>query len=179
MESMTIIRSDRAQLWLYVVCALAAPLQASAQEETTHSAEGRGAVTVEHAEIVLSPSPSGMAAGYLTVSNNTEQQVALTSVATPSFGQVSLHRSEMKEGIARMRPVLGPLRIPQNTELVMRPGGIHLMLMQPAPDTKPGARVALEVAFADGSTKTVSATVLGFGEKPTDHHHGEKDDVPR
>jgi len=167
------------RLSIFFVIACMAPWSIAAQEKADHITKGTGTVTIEHAEIVLSPSPAGMAAGYLTVFNDTDEEVAMTSVATASFGDVSLHRTETEDGIVRMRSVGGPVRIPQSTEFVMKPGGFHLMLMQPASEVVPGEYVNLEVGFADGSTLAVNAAVLAFGERPVDHHHGEDDATMR
>lgn len=167
------------RLWIFFTIACMAPVSISAQEKADHITEGTGTVWIEHAEIVLSPSPAGMAAGYLTVFNDTDEEVAITSVATPSFGDVSLHRTETEDGIVRMRPVGDPVRIPQSTEFVMKPGGFHLMLMQPVSEVVPGKYLNLEVGFADGSTLAVNAEVLAFGQRPADHHHGEDDAAMR
>lgn len=170
-----------ARLRILFVTAFMAPLPISAQENAGHiiDGDGGGKLTIEHAEIVLSPSPAGMAAGYLTVFNGTDEEVALESVTTSSFDDVSLHRTETEEGIVRMRPVGGPVRIPQGTEFVMTPGGFHLMLMEPVGEMAPGESISLEVDFAESSTLSVDATFLAFGERPVDHHHGENDEAMR
>lgn len=162
---------------LVVTVAFVIPLQSSAQQRANHGIEGSDAVMIEHAEIVLSPSPAGMAAGYLVVFNGTDEEIGLSSVATPSYENVSLHKTEAEDGIVRMRPVEGPLRIPQGTELVMQPGGLHLMLMEPKGDITAGGTVALEVKFADGSTEMVGAAVLEPGQRPMDHHHGDDEEA--
>lgn len=161
---------------LVIAVAFIIPMQLSAQEPADHGVEGSSLVTIEHAEIVLSPSPAGIAAGYLAVFNGTKEEIGLSAVTTADFDSVSLHKTEMDDGFVRMRPVEGPLRIPQGTELVMRPGGLHLMLMEPTDEVTVGGNVTLAVEFADGSTQKVAATVLEPGQKPTYHHHGEDDE---
>lgn len=165
--------------WTVAAIALLVPLQVSAQEKPDHRSWDADTLAIEHAQIVLPPPSSGMAAGYLTIFNGTDRQVALASVTTPAFGEVSLHNTETEDGVVRMRSAIGSVRIPQSSELVMHPGGFHLMLMEPQGKLYPNQWVTLEVAFRDGSTRSIEADLLAFGERPVDHHHGEEEAADR
>ncbi len=44
-----------------------------------------------------------MSAGYLTLTNNTEETITITRVSSPSYASVELHETVVDDGIARMR----------------------------------------------------------------------------
>ncbi len=134
-------------------------------------------MSVEHAEIILAPRGGMMSAGYLVVWNGTQNQLDLATVESGDFGSISLHRTETADGVARMRPVKGVLPIPGHSELLMKQGGIHLMLSAPKGPLKPDDRVDLELRFQDGTRVTAAARVLAPGTPLTDHHHGQGDEA--
>ena len=72
-----------------------------------------------------------MSAGYLSISNNSDDLVSISRVESPQFGSVQFHESVLEDGIAKMRPLDG-LRIPAQSTLTLERGGKHLMLMQPS-----------------------------------------------
>lgn len=134
-------------------------------------------ISVEHAEITLSPPGGMMSAAYLVVWNGTLNQVDLAAVESRDFGSVSLHRTETGDGVARMRPVKGVLPIPGHSELMMKQGGIHLTLSDPKAQLEPDNSVDLELRFQDGTRVTTAARVLAPGTPLTDHHHGQGDEA--
>lgn len=71
-----------------------------------------------------------MKAGYMTLTNNTNQAMTITSVSSPQFGRAEIHESVIEDDVARMRPV-GALTIAPGEPVHLEPGGKHLMLMQP------------------------------------------------
>lgn len=87
--------------------------------------------------------------GYLAISNITDAPVQLTAVTSPDFGSVEMHRSFMKDGMESMEPVPS-VEIPAHGSFEFKPGGYHLMLMQPKKKLNPGDMVSLSLAFSDG-----------------------------
>lgn len=129
---------------------------------------------IEHAEIVLSPPGGPAAAGYLTVWNGTRELISLAAVESADFGSISIHRMEMNNGISRMRRVDG-LTIPGHSELLMRPGGVHLMLSEPKRGLSLDSGVDLVLVFDDGQRLGAKATLLPTGASVVDHRHGTGD----
>jgi len=105
--------------------------------------------TLSDAWIRALPTGSGMTAGFGTLHNPGPTAIQIVSFSSPSFGEVSLHRTEMVDGVSRMREV-PVLSIDADSRIVLAPGGYHLMLMMPAGDIQPGHTVTLEMATADG-----------------------------
>jgi copper(I)-binding protein len=90
-----------------------------------------------------------MLAGFGRIENPCAKAVAVVGAGSPAFGDVSLHRTSMEDGISRMRPV-SALPIPAGGVAVMAPGGLHLMLMQPASPLKAGMKVPVTFRLQDG-----------------------------
>ena len=78
---------------------------------------------------IAGPSPR-MKAGYMTLTNNTDESLRVTRVSSPQFGRAEIHETFLEDDVARMRPV-GVLTIPAGETVMLEPGGKHLMLMQP------------------------------------------------
>ncbi|WP_127524507.1 copper chaperone PCu(A)C [Mesorhizobium sp. Z1-4] len=142
----------------------------------THGA-GPDELSVEHAEIVLPTSGKSQLTGYLTIWNGKRVQANLVSVESPIFESVALYNMEQDGGIARKRRVEGILPIPGNAELLMRPGGVHLLLTQPIQALSSEEAVELTLVFDSGKRIAVTATILAAGTSVTDHHHGNGDGV--
>lgn len=71
-----------------------------------------------------------MTAGYLTLSNNSNEAIRISSVSSPEFASVEMHETRVTDGIARMRAV-EELVIAPKSSVTFTQGGLHLMFMQP------------------------------------------------
>lgn len=92
-----------------------------------------------------------MDAGYATIANPCDTPVVVTAATSKAYADVSLHESAMEGGMSRMRPV-PELRIPAHGQAMLRPGGLHLMLMAPRARPKAGDRVPMQLQLQDGRT---------------------------
>ena len=99
-----------------------------------------------------------MRAGYMTIENNTDQGIKIIGAESEVFTAVEIHETIEKDGMMSMQPV-SILSIPAGTEAKLTPGGMHLMMMQPEEDLKPGDLVSITLKFDDGSTQTLQMTV--------------------
>lgn len=90
-------------------------------------------------------------AGFGRIVNRCPTPATIVSVRSPSFGSVELHETRVVDGISRMRPV-PQLRLAPDGAAVLKPGGMHLMLMRPGAPLKPGSKVVVEFVLAGGGT---------------------------
>lgn len=82
--------------------------------------------------IITAPLPGkSMSAGYLSITNNTDDAVHISRVDSPQFDSVQIHESVLEGGVAKMRR-LDELTIPTKSTVKLQPGGKHLMLMGPS-----------------------------------------------
>ena len=86
-------------------------------------------------DVAVSKPKPGMrvAAGYITLSNNTTETITITRVTSPEFKSVEMHESILEDGISRMY-ALDEVTIPAGQNVAFEPGGKHLMLMNPTSD---------------------------------------------
>jgi len=99
--------------------------------------------------------PAGLpAAGYLTLANTGDKPLALESASSPSYGDVSIHRSVMHGTTEEMTPVKAVTLEPHQT-LEFQSTGYHLMLMQPTASAGTSAKIPITLRFSDGSVLTV------------------------
>ena len=53
---------------------------------------------------VTKPMPGRhMSAGFMTLMNNTAQDIRITKVTSPQYGLVEIHETRIEDGVARMR----------------------------------------------------------------------------
>ncbi len=104
--------------------------------------------------------PSRPAAGYLTLSNASDEARVLVGAEASACGMVMLHRSVQENGQERMEMVKS-VAVPAHGEVQFAPGGYHLMCMTPGKEVTPGQSVPVTLRFADGGTVTASFPVRG------------------
>jgi copper(I)-binding protein len=104
-----------------------------------------GQLEISQAWIRMPPPGATMLAGYAVLRNAGDAAIAITGATSDDFGSISLHESIQEDGMERMRP-LGTLSIAPRSSVEFRPGGKHLMLMQPKRTLHPGDKVAIRFA---------------------------------
>ncbi len=63
-----------------------------------------------------------------------------------AFDQIEIHSSFIEDGISTMRK-MDSLKIPENSELKLGPGGYHLMLISPIKEIKEGNLVEMIIYY--------------------------------
>jgi copper(I)-binding protein len=145
--------------------ATTAPQTAPADEE----AESTG-IVVEEAWVRVAR--EGMGAAYLTVRNDGEATVRLSGASTPSAESVEIHETTMADdGTMQMVEQPEGFEIAPGEELVLEPGGKHLMLL----GFDPGDASSIELTLDfDGTTVTVDAPIdADSSAEASDMSHGE------
>ena len=99
--------------------------------------------------IRLLPGGMPMHAGFGRIENPCAMPLTITGARSPAYGSVELHESRVVDGMNRMRAV-PELRVAPDGAAVLKPGGLHLMLMDPRAPLKDGSRVAIEFVLQDG-----------------------------
>lgn len=99
--------------------------------------------------IRVPPGAITMMAGFGRIENACPTPATIVAIRSPAFAGTSLHETRTVDGISRMRAV-PQLRIAPDGVAVLKPGGMHLMLMQPYAPLKTGSKVAVQFELADG-----------------------------
>ena len=111
----------------------------------------------------LPPAAMPMMAGFGRIENPCGNPAVIVGASSAAFGDVSLHETRVVDGVSRMRP-MPELRIAPGESAVLKPGGLHLMLMDPGAALKPGSKVAIEFKLKDSSKALGEFVVKKAGE---------------
>ena len=131
-------------LLLLALCSLGA-----CAREGANANAGSCAPRVRDGWVRLVPGGMPMHAGFGRIENMCAAPATIVSASSPSYGSVMVHESRIVDGISEMRMVQ-ELRIKPDDSAVLKPGGLHLMLMDPTSTLKPGSHVAIDFALKDG-----------------------------
>lgn len=136
-------------------------------------------IKVTNAWVSEAPPMAKSLAAYLEIHNMTNKNIMLRSITSNNFEHTMIHKTEIKDGMARMSPV-SHLVIKPHTKIRFEPGGYHLMLMKPKKALKAGDKVEMTLHFSDDYKLAFSASVkkMSHMEDHSKHemHHDMKMD---
>lgn len=113
---------------------------------------------VSHVWIREAPPGVDVLGGYFTLENLTAKPLTLTGVSSPDFGSVMMHRT-VQQGSQESMQEVAKIDLPARGSVEFKPGGYHLMLMQPKKNLYAGDSVTLMLTFSDGSELAIMASV--------------------
>lgn len=133
-------------------------------------------VDVPTGALRLSANPGAPSAAYLDLRGD-DQPMVLTGVTSPDAERVELHETRREGGMTSMAAVES-ITVPADGEVVMAPGGLHLMIFGINERARAAGSIALAVRFADGTVVNTTATVAEMqsregGAAATAHGDGE------
>lgn len=128
-----------------------------------------GGIVVKNAWVRESPPVSPVLAGYMIIENHTDKTQELTSVTSSAFQKIEIHKTVYKDGMASMEGQ-NKLPIASENKVVLKPGGTHLMLINPVTPLKAGDTVSFVLKFANGSKSIVSAPVKKASSMSHENH---------
>ncbi|MGI5196688.1 copper chaperone PCu(A)C [Streptomyces sp. CA-288835] len=131
------------------------------------SADGADAAPDLSVRAAYMPQPvtDSLAAGYLTVVNESDSSDDLVSATSDIAGDVTVHQTsgqKMKEA--------GPLEIPAGGRLVLESGSNHLMFEKLKHRPKEGETVSVKLRFTKTDPITVEMPVKSATYQPTSAH---------
>jgi copper(I)-binding protein len=104
---------------------------------------------------------------YLTLVNAGAADT-LTGASIEAAGALELHVTEVRGGVAMMRPVLS-IAVPARGEVELQPGADHLMLLNVRRELRPGDTFQLVLTFVKAGRVEVTAQVRGRQAASTGH----------
>lgn len=136
---------------LSVMCAFAASAGASAAT--------RDCVRLSGGWARLPPvAAMPMTAGYGTLHNACDRPVTVVGVSSPAFAEASLHETTVSDGVSRMQH-LHHLPLAAGARVELKPGGMHVMLMQGRAALKEGQVLPLVLELEGGDQAKLSLQV--------------------
>lgn len=125
-------------------------------QQTTTPAPAASKLTI--ADAWARTTTNDVSAAYMVVKNTGEADTLIKATANVS-PMVQLHEVVTEGASSKMQEKPGGFPVPANGELVLKPGGFHIMLMNLKTPLKEGDTVELELTFEKAGTIKVSAPV--------------------
>lgn len=104
------------------------------------------------------PPVAKVMAGYMSIKNNSNKDIKITSANSPLFKRVEIHLTEMKNGMMRMTKQEN-LNIKAKSHIELKPGGLHMMLMGKLKPVTKGSTIPVSLSLDNGETIQVSLKV--------------------
>lgn len=127
-------------------------------------------IVIDQAWIRETPPGVSPMAGYLQISNNSDETIVLQKISSSMFQRVELHRTRIEGEVARMERKDNLTLSPGQT-VQLKPGDYHLMLFTPSRPLRTGDRVPLTFNFKDLPPQTVEAEIRKHDSGAAGHHH--------
>ncbi len=108
--------------------------------------------------------------GYMILKNTGENKRYLVAATAAHFDEVTLHRSVLEGGFARMVHQ-DEITIPPGGRIEFRPGDYHLMLMRPDQRFVVGDQINITLKFKNGEEISLPYRVLKGMNMGSDTNH--------
>ncbi|HWL58075.1 MAG TPA: copper chaperone PCu(A)C [Paracoccus sp. (in: a-proteobacteria)] len=130
-----------------------------------------GDLAITDAYSRATPPGAPVGGGYLTVTNNGQAEDRLVSATSPAAGRVEIHDMAMEGEVMRMRKLDDGLPLPAGEGVEMKPGGLHLMLMDLKAPLAAGESVPVTLTFEKAGQVEVNLSVRSMNAKEAEHAH--------
>ncbi|MBL8517098.1 MAG: copper chaperone PCu(A)C [Betaproteobacteria bacterium] len=111
---------------------------------------------------------ASVSAAYMHIKS--AKPMKLVKAESPVAGMTEIHQMSMKDGVMSMSAV-DAVDIPAGKLVDLKPGGLHVMLMQLKQPIKKGDEVPLKLTFEDAAKKTIVLDVKAKAQEKDTHSH--------
>lgn len=126
-------------------------------------------VVVQDPYVRLAPPNSPATGAFMVIKNNGDKDVKVVKADNNASKVTELHTHLNENGVMKMRPVAS-IDVKSKGEAVLKPGSLHVMLIDLKAPLKDGDTVPITLTFDDGSSKKVDAKVRPI-VVPNNHEH--------
>lgn len=123
-----------------------------------------GSVQVIEPWVRALPPTVNNTAAYMIIKNEGAKDIVLVGVRSSAAEVVEIHTMAQSRGMMTMRKI-EEVPVQAGTQIELRPGGFHLMLINLTAPLAEGDMVALTLIFDDGRELTVEAEVKRDAEE--------------
>ena len=125
-----------------------------------------------HAPMVrMVPPGQTVSAAFMILHNRGMKERTVIAAHSDVADAVELHKHIMEDGMMKMRRV-DAIVVPGHAEVVLKPGGLHIMLIGLTRSLEVGKKVTIELEFADGERLSFEAPVQMVSKE---HDHSTHD----
>jgi copper(I)-binding protein len=126
-----------------------------------------GEITIGHPYARTTAPGQSTGGAYLRFENRGADD-RLVAVSTPVAQAIELHDTQMDGDVMRMRQVQA-IAVPANKPVVLKPGGLHIMLVGLKAPLKKGDSFPLTLKFEKAGEVTVQVNVEAAKAEPMKH----------
>ena len=148
-------------------------LMAACSASSADHAQDIGKLRVSDVWAKATPPQARVAGGYLSVQNRGDAADKLLRVESAAAARVEIHEMSDVGGVARMREVTDGLPLPAGASTALKPGGFHLMFIEPKQPFVEGQKVKATLVFEKAGRLPVVFDVrplTASGNSGHDHH---------
>lgn len=131
------------------------------------------AVSVHEPYVRLAPPNAPATGAFMVIRNGGAKDVKVVKADNPASKVTELHTHLNEGGVMKMRPVPA-IDVKAGGEAVLKPGSLHIMMIDLKAPMKEGDVVPITLTFDDGSAKHVEAKVvrpMAAGMPMKEHKH--------
>ena len=119
-----------------------------------------GNLTIYEGRVRPTIATSSATAAYLTIHNHGTSDDRLIAVNTQVAGLAQIHNMTIENGIMKMRPLNQGITIPAGESVILKPHGLHLMLMRLTKPLKEGEHIEVILTFENHGAITLNLPVM-------------------
>ncbi len=132
---------------------------------TTAEASGEvSGLTITNARLILNAVKANPAVVYFDLSYTGDKGLSIRKVEVEGAGMTMLHDYAEQDGKMQMVEAM-PIGIKNGSQVAFKPGGLHVMAMEPSPAWQPGGTVKVTLTLSGGSTHSFDAEIRAPGDE--------------
>jgi copper(I)-binding protein len=121
-------------------------------------------LTITNARLVLAPVAGNPAAVYFDLSYEGDQGLSIRKAEVEGAGMTMIHDYAQVGATKQMVEAL-PVPLTKGSKVAFKPGGLHVMAMEPPATWKPGDKVKVTLTMSGGATQVFEAEVRAAGDE--------------
>ncbi|GAB4482480.1 copper chaperone PCu(A)C [Erythrobacter tepidarius] len=121
-------------------------------------------MTISNARLVLAPVAGNPAAIYFDLDYQGDRGLTIRKADVEGAGMTMMHEYGEWDNKVQMMEAL-PVSLTKGSKVEFKPGGLHVMVMEPPATWKPGDKVKVTLTLSGGTTQVFDAEVRAAGEE--------------
>ena len=138
-----------------------------AADEAVRGAAAPGVVdglAISNARLVLNAVKANPAVVYFDVAYDGDKGLSIRKADVAGAGMSMMHDYVEYDYKMQMTDAL-PVALTKGTKVSFKPGGLHVMAMEPSPDWAPGGKVKVTLTMSGGATHEFDAEIMAPGSE--------------
>lgn len=123
-----------------------------------------GDLVIDNPRARATPPGAPVSGGYMVIHNKGAEADRLIGGSAEFAGKVEIHEMKMDGDVMKMREIEGGLEIPPGGEVMLMPGGFHVMFMQMKRQLQEGQSEKVTLQFQNAGEIEMDFDILNAAE---------------